>query len=222
MRARHLALVSVLAAAPLAQALTLDFGNDPNPAVCSDTADGLGPPTVCTNWAWLSQSYGDVAGVVDVTYSAPRQPGKSLEWWAASYNTLWGVAFAPGSDTDSQARIELLPVQPGDGVSLSGFDLGAYSNDTRNTTVNIFAVGGGPALFTYSGPVGNGAVSATHFAVNVFSANGLWIEWQDSAYNVGIDNIEYGVTAIPEPGSYALFALGLAALGALRRTRLGA
>jgi hypothetical protein len=219
MRARHFALVSLLATAPLAQALTLDFGNDPDPAVCSTTDDGLGAPIVCGNWGWLSQSYGDVAGVVDVTYSAPRLAGRSLEWWADSYNNLWGVAFAPGSDADSQARIELLPVQPGDGVTLTGFDIGAYPNLTRDTTVNIFAVGGGPALFSYSGPVGDGAISATHFAVNVSSSTGLWIEWQDNAYNVGIDNIEYTVAAIPEPASYALFALGLAAVGALRRAR---
>jgi hypothetical protein len=219
MRACHFALLPLLAAMPLAQALTLDFGNDPDPAVCSTTDDGLGAPTVCGNWAFLSQSYGDVAGVVDVTYSAPRQPGRSLEWWSTAYNNLWGVAFAPGSDADSQARIELLPTQPGDGVTLTGFDLGAYPNNTLNTTVNIFAVGGGPALFSYSGPVGNGAVSATHFAVNVSSATGLWIEWQDSAYNVGIDNIEYTVAAIPEPASYALFAFGLAAVCALRRAR---
>ena len=190
------------------------------PLICSNNANGSGAMVGCANNGYLNQGYGDVAGVLDVTYSQPTfaTPGLSLHWWDSSYNDLYGVAWADGGDTaSSHARIELKPLNGG-GVTLTSFDFGAYSDTTRGTYIDIYAIGGVTPLYTFSGNVG---AEATHtpFAVNVSSANGLWIDWQNSAYNVGIDNISFNVTAVPEPQTYALMLGGLAVVGALARRR---
>ncbi len=109
---------------------------------------------------------------------------------------------------------------PGDSVSLTGLDLGAWSNNTLGTTLNVYAIGGGAPLFSYTGLVGNSNIAATHFAPNISAAGGLWIDWQLSAYNVGIDNIVYSVCAGPEPAAAGTLLVGLAGLAAwLHRRR---
>jgi PEP-CTERM motif len=208
----------LLACATASQALTIDFGSGPSPTICSSTANGAGPLVACGNGTYLSQSYGDVAGLVDVDFSAPRQPAPtSLRWWDTNYNNLQGVAWADSSDTNSQARIVIKAVDPTAAVTLQSFDMGAYSNTTRNTTINVYAIGGGTPLYTFAGAVGNSNISATNFTPNISVVGGLWLEWADSAYNVGIDNIRYTISAVPEPTSALLMLAGVAGLLMARR-----
>lgn len=212
----------LLGASLTAQANVLDFGNGPTaPTFCTSSANGSGPLVGCTSGSYISQSYGDVAGVVDVRYDAPRAASPtSLRWWEASYNNLYGVAWADGGDTNSRANIDLVPLN-GQVVMLSSFQLGAYPQTTRATTLVVTDLLSGATLFSYVGPVGNAAVSATAFSPGVSSANGLRIDWRDSAYNVGIDNISFSVTAVPEPATMALLLGGLAVVGAAARRRRG-
>ncbi len=53
----------------------------------------------------------------------------------------------------------------------------------------------------------------------VSSANGLVLRFGPDSFNTGIDNISLTVTAVPEPGTWALFAAGLALVGGLSRRR---
>lgn len=202
----------------LAQAGVIDF----NPAgnVCNNATDGNGAIVACFDYAYIAQSYGDVAGVLDVQYSAPRLNNYSMRWWDTDYNSLKGVAWADSNDGDSKARIDLVPLD-GNGVLLTHFDLGAYANTTRDTTLTISAIGG-PVLFSYTGPVGGlPGNMPTSFDGSWSSKNGIRIEFQDSAYNVGIDNITYAAAPVPEPASCAMLAAGMLTLGALARRRAG-
>jgi hypothetical protein len=209
---------SLLVVTSGADALSIDFGQSGSPVICSASADGLGSPVACVNGAAISQSYGDVAGVADISYSSPRITApQSLLWWNTAYNNLYGVAWSTGSDGNSRARIEIKAVQPEQAVTISSFDLGAYVNTSRPTNLNIYAIGGTTPLFSFTGSVGNSNVSATSFTPNISVPGGLWIEWADSAYNVGIDNIQFSVTAVPEPASMLLMLAGVAGLLAARR-----
>jgi hypothetical protein len=220
MKTSVLFAASLLAAVSGAQALTIDFGQSGNPTICTSSADGLGALIACGNGSAISQSYGDVAGVSDITYSSPRiATPQSLLWWASAYNNLYGVAWSSGSDANSQARIEIKAAQPGQAVTISRFDLGAYAFSTVRTNVNIYAIGGTTPLFSFNDSVGNSNVSATTITPNITVAGGLWIEWADSAYNVGIDNIQYSVSAVPEPASALLMLTGVAGMLAARRRK---
>ena len=212
--------------ASASHAYTIDFGNaPPAPNDCSANTDGSGAFVTCTDFGRINQAYGDVPGVVNVTYSDYQFTTelRSLEWWDTQYNNLYGVAFSEGGSTNSYARVELAALaQP---LLLTHFDLGAWSNATNDTHLNVYDLGTSALLFTYTGPVGFGSTSATPFNFALVSTTGFRIEFFNDAYNVGIDNITFSTTAlIPEPETYAMFMAGLALLGfvAKRRTRRAA
>ena len=221
---RNTLCVAALLAAVLApaHAAVLDFGNRGATELefCTSTNTGNGAISTCGNGVFIAQSYGDVAGVLDVRYSMPRfETSFSLKWWAEFYNDLYGVLWADSSDGDSQAAIDLVPAA-GRAVTLQGLDLGSYSVPARNTTLVISDLGSGSVLYTRTGMVGEASNKATTFNFsNLSSTSGLRILWQDSAYNVGIDNIRYTVSAVPEPGAWLLMAGGLLAIGTLVRRR---
>ena len=212
----HLKPLAVVALGTLigspAMATTLSFPN----AVCANNASGIGAFVGCGNGGFINQTYGDVAGQLDVTYlDVDSANGDSLRWWGSGYNNLPSAVWASGSDANSFARITLTPAA-GQSITLDGFDLGSYSVPTRSTNLRVFALGG--ATHTFSGNVGSVA-GPTHVSLALTSSTGIVIEWENSAYNVGINNIGYTLSPVPEPGSYALMLAGLSAIGMLARRR---
>lgn len=210
---------SLAFAVSTAQAVTVDFSTG---VFCSSSASGTGTVQACGLNSYLHQNYGDVAGVVDVTYRTPLlNPSQTLHWYGPNYNDLQGVAYAPGGNPNSYGRIELKPLN-GLAIDLTHFDLGAWFNTTRNTTVDVYEIGNtAVSLFGYSGPVGAGSTTHASFNPNIApSTVGFWIDWRFTAYDVGIDNITFDVAAvIPEPETYALLLAGLGLIGFAARRR---
>src|SRR5205814_668605 len=102
---RALIAASLALFAGASHAITLSF-DEAN--ICTSNADGSGAlNAACADRLYIQQSYGDAAGVVDVTYSQPDQATmQSLRWWNADYNELHGVLWADGGDGPaSHARI---------------------------------------------------------------------------------------------------------------------
>ncbi len=209
-----LAVILVAIAAIPAAAGTLTFPNN----ICSANTDGSGPIIACVNYGYINQAYGDTAQL-DVQYVDRVVPGNSLRWWSTGYNNLpsaaWGgTGDLPGQSDDS---IILLPAA-GYSVTLNSFDMGAYYHAVLGTNIIITEVGTGNTLLDF-GPqtIGVGDLAVSFFP-NVTSSHGIDIRWYDTAYNVGIDNIDYSVT--PEPATLGMLGFGLVTLASRVRRLL--
>jgi hypothetical protein len=222
---RALVFSGILALAALsAQADVLTFSGN----ACSSSSDGSGASVACGGSdVTINQSYGDTAQV-DVTYDDGNHATNSLLFWFADYNDLLNVAYSPGNDATSFGRILLLPKIAGETVQLLSFNLGGWNHAvTRTSSVRVIDAVTSAILQDYGTPtIGSGVPPndlSSLFNSTAQSKNGLVIEWQNSAYNVGIDNVTFRVFndagAVPEPSTYALIGLGLAGLAGLRRRR---
>lgn len=168
-----------------------------------------------SNGTRLAQSYGD-GPTWDVTYADLTTHSSSLIGWTTNYQGTNDVLYSGTSDANSHGRITIAP-NSGYQVTLNSFDLTPYlPNNARgfSSQWTVYAAGGTPS-FASVGPL----TALTTFSPSFSSNTGVVIEWKTSAYNVGIDNINFSVTAVPEPETYALFLAGLGLMGAIARRK---
>ena len=181
----------------------------------------------CGNGSAIDQTYGDVLGQLDVVYdrqlgdaTAPGTAGARLSFWFLNYSNLTNVAWGGQTDAVGTAEIFLQPLS-GFQVTLLGLDLGAWPNTDRDSQLTILS-GAGDLLFS-SGPITVDGITASSFPFDLTRSDGIRIQWGPSAFNAGIDNIEFNVTwpggTAPEPPASALMlaCFGLLCLFARRR-----
>jgi hypothetical protein len=217
---RNPLVAAALLAALSAQAAVLDFDYTTQ-AITTGSSSGIGALNPVGNGGWYSQSYGDVAGLVDVTYSyfAPGSStaGSSLASWATGYDDLVYVAWSGSfQSVGDRAQVSLASVG-GSRVTLDGFDLGIWSGGRGlPETVKVYEIGNATPVFTQQFSE-NSNLHHT-FNLGLQSTSGFVIEWS-SPWWVAIDNISSSAAPIPEPGAWALMLAGLFAVGAAARRR---
>lgn len=195
-----------------ANAVTLTFSGN----IC-------GGGTTCSNNEVIDDTYGDIAGQLDVIYDRDITIGgeNRLRAYGANYSDLSGVAYGGSDNFTGPAEIFLKPLA-GYQVTLLGFDLGAWPKTTRDTQVTILT--GGGQVLSASTPLTIDGQFHTSLSYNFTSADGIRIQWGPDAYDVGIDNIEFTVSAIsgsavPEPATWAMMIAGFGMAGAMMRRR---
>lgn len=207
------ACLSAAAAPALAVDVLLDFSGP----VC-----GSAGTTACSDYAFIGQNYGDIAGVLEVSHrSADVSTGStyetSLKFWSTGYSNLTGVVWGGGGATGQFSEFTFLP-GVGQQVTLNSFDFGDYLN--RSFTSNATILDAGTLQVLWSSGTFDPGTTALTFSPAISSANGLILRWGPDGYDTGIDNISLSVTAVPEPAAWGLMLAGAALLaGAVRRRR---
>ena len=138
-------------------------------------------------------------------------------FWDTGYNDLTNVAYGTYGGT---LIIDFI-ANPGYEVTLESFDLGNYLDFGDTTQFHVYDLADlvTPLSSSTGITVDYSTTSHSSFTVGLSSTVGLRLQLGPDLYNIGIDNIEFSSTAVPEPGTLALAGLGIAALGWRRRRR---
>lgn len=167
------------------------------------------------NWADISPSFGSIAGEVAVSYADPQRNLSTLRYWQGGYSGGHSAAFA-GTGEGSTGVIYLTPLS-GNSVTLNSFFLGSYLDANRASSYYIDNLST-PGIDQTSGSITIGATGLT-VTPNISSTQGIVIHFGPTAYNVGINHINFSVTPVPEPDAYALLLAGLGLIATIARRR---
>jgi hypothetical protein len=171
----------------------------------------------CTNYQSISASYGSTAELsVDFAPS-----GSNLAaYWGTGYGSLNGVAFqnnayAGGAGPASTDPL-IISFTAAAGFAITGFsfDYATYQGSTLPVIYSLTADGVDVSTGTFNQPQIN------NISFGGFNpASGLVFKFGPDNWTAGIDNISVQVSAVPEPGEWAMMLAGLGVVSAIARRR---
>lgn len=217
-------------AAQQASATVLTFANSAQPGNSENAGFGsnvnqlYGDNVTGTNTsaAGPTFSYGSAGGFtpnVTVAYSSGGTPGDELVYLNDGQGYGQGAGALPAAlyenvQNDGGSLTVTFTAAPGFEVTLTSLDLAGYDVPY---TLNSFEVTGGATPFSAPGqPVG----FPNKTTVNIDRTGSvltLSYARSDTFSNIGLSNVQFSQSAIPEPASLGLIALG--GLGVLARRR---
>jgi hypothetical protein len=209
---RSLAVACIALVALSAQADTLDFSGD----ICSAAADGTGEYVACADFGRINQAYGDSA-TVNLTYQSSPDAITSMFFWSTGYSGLSRVAYG---DTNATPTILIVPTT-GQAVTLASFQLGSWNNLDRDSQVTVIDLADQSVVLS-TGTITVQSAVPSSFSIGASSSAGFSIAFGPEGFNVGIDNIQFSTSPVPEPATTALWLAGLATAAVAARRRRSA
>lgn len=201
---------ALLSAPAVATDVLLDFSGN----ICGDAT-----AAACTNGAGIGQGYGDIAGLLDVAHrsflaASGATVNSSLLYWSTAYSDLADVAWG-GTNPDTDSAEFVFTPGAGYAVTLNSMDFGDYLNRNDGSSAVVLDLLTGQTLWS-SGAFDAGTTRLS-FMPGVSSASGLVLRFGPDSYNTGIDNISLTVTAVPEPGVWAMLLAGVGLVAGVAR-----
>ncbi len=210
------AATCALVSTPATAATTLTFSN-----ACGG---------VCADYGVISQSYGDIAGVLNISYRSVASQGSDTaagdaSAWTTGYATLSDVAYGAGGAT-LEIAFQLLDATKK--ITFNSVQYAAWTNNGSTTTqLSLFSLGGGAfaAPMMASGNVVAAATGSATWAPNMTSMDGFRFHFGADAYYAAIDNLTFTISdinaagAVPEPTTWLSMILGFGLIGAAARRR---
>lgn len=217
-----LGAVCILASSS-SQASVLDFKYTTQ-QIATSNVFGLGPLLDAGQVGYISQSYGDQAGV-DVSFRYYNTSGvytSSLYTWTSGYDDLPFAAWTGSNGGGDKAQVELASVG-GSSVTLNSFRLGSWESAGagRTETVKVYELGVAIPVYVFSGLIGVNNVSNLFSFSNLTSTSGYLIEWS-APWWTAISAVNYDVVPSSVPVPSAVWLFGSALAGIVARSRRSA
>lgn len=205
------AMASVGIGTPDSYDQELDFTG----AICAQGA--------CSNGSFLSQSYGDIAGALDVSHQGLNLDKSTyepaLKYWTSGYSGIGHAIWTGGNDMSFIAEMRFAPAA-GYKVALQSLVFGSYANSSPGSSFVVLDALTLGTLYS-SGRFNPAAGTAAEFTLpsSVASSNGLILRWGADAYNMGLGAVSMSVTPVPEAETWAMLLAGLGVMGTVVRRR---
>jgi PEP-CTERM motif len=171
----------------------------------------------CTDYQSISPTYGSTA---ELTVDFAPGASNLAAYWGTGYGSLNGVAFqnnvyASGAGTASTDPLTIsFTAAAGFAITGFSFDYATYQGSTLPVVYSLAADGTTISAGTFTQPQIN------NISIGGFNpANGLVFKFGPDNWTAGIDNISVEVSAVPEPGEWAMMLAGLGVVGAIARRR---